>query len=240
MNTALTIDTERHCRFSKRSEKTVQSMIISDYGETEGQKIWDKTCRIYESYLVDLPYTGAGENPMWEDLYDSILVFAWYEAMPEPKIALDEMERRLCKLFTKATFPSWLKPGKRAIHCFFSIARGPMFKKINAHKEAGDWDNTWGVASGTAEVPDGEQMVLVGCPIAEFATKHGLQKLMPALCNVDFSSIGAMNIHLVRPKTVSMGYPICDYRIVPKDSDYARKYPVVRRADGFLVNGPDD
>ena len=43
------------------------------------------------------------------------------------------------------------------------------------------------------------------CPAAEFAKKHGLTDIMPALCNVDFASMELLHDRLVRTTTCACG-----------------------------------
>ena len=50
------------------------------------------------------------------------------------------------------------------------------------------------------------------CPAAEFAKKHGLTDIMPALCNVDFASMELLHARLVRTTTCACG-DRCDYTI---------------------------
>ena len=50
------------------------------------------------------------------------------------------------------------------------------------------------------------------CPAAEFAKKHGLEAIMPALCNVDYASMELLHARLVRTSTCVDGCR-CDYTI---------------------------
>lgn len=79
-------------------------------------------------------------------------------------------------------------------------------------------------------------MVLVGCPIVDFAKKHGYMELMPAMCNPDYDNMPQLGVHLIRPKTVGMGYNICDYHFVGDHSDWAKLSSVRENEKGFLVN----
>ena len=49
--------------------------------------------------------------------------------------------------------------------------------------------------------PYHDECVRYGCPAAEFAIKHGLTDIMPALCNVDFASMELLHAKLVRTTT---------------------------------------
>ena len=48
------------------------------------------------------------------------------------------------------------------------------------------------------------------CPAAEFAIRHGLTDIMPALCNVDYASMELLHARLVRTTTCVDGCR-CDY-----------------------------
>ena len=50
------------------------------------------------------------------------------------------------------------------------------------------------------------------CPAAEFAIRHGLTDIMPALCNVDYASMELLHARLVRTTTCVNGCR-CDYTI---------------------------
>ena len=63
--------------------------------------------------------------------------------------------------------------------------------------------------------------------------------LMPAMCNPDYESMPEFGIHLIRPKTVGMGYEICDYYLVGDRSKIAKQSSVRKDEKGFLVNAFD-
>ena len=50
------------------------------------------------------------------------------------------------------------------------------------------------------------------CPAAEFAIRHGLTDIMPALCNVNYASMELLHAKLVRTATCVDGCR-CDYTI---------------------------
>ena len=50
------------------------------------------------------------------------------------------------------------------------------------------------------------------CPAAEFAIRHGLTDIMPALCNVDYASMELLHARLIRTTTCVNGCR-CDYTI---------------------------
>lgn len=64
--------------------------------------------------------------------------------------------------------------------------------------------------------------------------------LMPAMCNPDYDSMPQLGVHLIRPKTVGMGYDICDYYMVGDHSELAKLSPVREDEKGFWMNDVPD
>ena len=88
----------------------------------------------------------------------------------------------------------------------------------------------------TDHLDEGIQVALVGCPIYNFAVKHGYEKLMPAMCNCDFPGIDFLHAGLIRPRVVPNGDDRCDNWIVSADSKKLKAYPPELRENGLLVS----
>ena len=73
------------------------------------------------------------------------------------------------------------------------------------------------------------------CPAAEFAIKHGLTDIMPALCNVDFASMELIHARLVRTTTCANGCK-CDYTICGDKDPYLKNHPEYRDEAGYRRN----
>ena len=73
------------------------------------------------------------------------------------------------------------------------------------------------------------------CPAAEFAVRHGLTDIMPALCNVDFASMELLHARLVRTSTCVDGCR-CDYTICGDKDSYLKEHPEYRDEAGFRRN----
>ena len=73
------------------------------------------------------------------------------------------------------------------------------------------------------------------CPAAEFAKKHGLTDIMPALCNVDFASMELLHARLVRTTTCACG-DRCDYTICGDKDPYLKDHPEYRDEKGYRRN----
>ena len=75
------------------------------------------------------------------------------------------------------------------------------------------------------------------CPAAEFAIRHGLTDIMPALCNVDYASMELLHARLIRTTTCVNGCR-CDYTICGDKDPYLKEHPNtgMRRASGGIGN----
>ena len=73
------------------------------------------------------------------------------------------------------------------------------------------------------------------CPAAEFAIKHGLTDIMPALCNVDYASMELLHAKLIRVTTCLNGCR-CDYTICGDQDPYVKEHPEYRDEAGFRRN----
>ena len=62
------------------------------------------------------------------------------------------------------------------------------------------------------------------CPAAEFAIRHDLTEIMPALCNVDFAAMELLHARLVRTITCANGCK-CDYTICGDQAHTERRIP---------------
>ena len=73
------------------------------------------------------------------------------------------------------------------------------------------------------------------CPTAEFAKKHGLLDVMPALCNPDFEGMELIHAKLVRTTTCANGCK-CDYTICGDRDEYVKEHPEYRDEVGYRRN----
>ena len=69
------------------------------------------------------------------------------------------------------------------------------------------------------------------CPAAEFAVRHGLTDIMPALCNVDYASMELLRARLVRTTALDTAADKCSQTI---KRSVAAPSPEYRRKTSFL------
>ena len=141
--------------------------------------------------MADMPYTGGSKNPMCHSLYDSIVCFAYWEAMPEgQRESVEDFTQTVAFVFNGETvkkrnpefFTANNRPLLKLAGAILRIAFAPMNRRV----DSGRWNNAWRVRINPDGKREGLQMVLTGCPIADFAKKQGYMDLMPAMCNPDF------------------------------------------------------
>lgn len=73
------------------------------------------------------------------------------------------------------------------------------------------------------------------CPIAEFAQKHDLLEVMPALCNPDYTAMELIHARLIRHTTCSNGCK-CDYTICGDRDIYCTEHPEYKDEQGYRRN----
>ena len=73
------------------------------------------------------------------------------------------------------------------------------------------------------------------CPAAEFAKQFGLAEIMPALCNVDYSSMELIGAKLIRKGTCVDGDK-CDYTICGDKDEFCKSHPEYIDEKGFRRN----
>ena len=105
---------------------------------------------------------------------------------------------------------------------------------LNAKKQCDKWgDFEMHVAPFDKDQPIYYEFT--ACPTAEFAKKHNLLEVMPALCNPDFAGMELIHARLIRKTTCSNGCK-CDYTICGDKDPYCREHPEYRDEQGYRRN----
>lgn len=202
-----------------KSKKAMQKRLNEMYANEEAKQMWGKIERIYREFVETSPHIGGKKNPMCGSFYGAIACFAWYEAF-ERKLSLEEMDQILRdnmvgdvsgmkKVMERVDLNNPILQ-KLVNKCMESTA-----KNLNARKADGSWNNTWGMRVNPLNRKEGISMHLDGCPIVDFAKKHGYMDLMPVFCGSDYVMIEeGMGKKLIREHTVADGDGECDYWIV--------------------------
>ena len=227
----LNFDRRCHVLYSKPCKKQILAKIALHYPPPQQEGIWTQVQRQYETYLSDWRtdlggkknfHNGPGGN------YDCIALMAYYTVCREVT-SLAEIEQMEGELF----LPSFRK--LKFVDC-----NKPFFKKLlyraflNAKKQCDKWgDFQMNVAPFDSDKPIYYEFT--ACPTAEFAKKHDLLEVMPALCNPDFVSMELLHAKLIRKTTCSNGCK-CDYTICGDQDPYCKEHPEYRDEAGYRRN----
>ena len=139
---------------------------------------------------------------------------------------IEEMEENLIlPTFRKLKFVDCNKPFWRKL----------MYKAFVRSKSGCDKWHDYEMAVAPYETDKPIYYEFTACPAAEFAIKHGLTDIMPALCNVDFASMELLHARLVRTTTCVDGCR-CDYTICGNKDPYLKEHPEYRDEKGYRRN----
>lgn len=228
----LQFDRTCHVLYSKPCKKQIQEKIALHYPEAERDAVWEQVQMQYVAYLSDWRtdlggrknfHNGAGGT------YDCIAILSYY-VVCKAVTSLREIE----ELEENLILPSFRKLSK-FVDCNKPIFRKLMHKAFTRAKTGCDkWhDYEMSVAPFAKDKPI--YYAFTACPAAEFAIRHGLTDIMPALCNVDYVAMEQIHAKLVRTTTCANGC-ICDYTICGDKDPYLTEHPEYRDAMGYRRN----
>lgn len=228
----LQFDRSCHVLYSKPCKKQMKEKIALHYGEAEREAVWERVQQQYVAFLADWRtdlggrrnfHNGPGGN------YDCIALMAYYVVCREVT-SLAEIEEMEGELFL---------PAFRILAKFVDCNK-PVFKRLmyqafrNAKKKCDQWgDYQMHVAPYQKDGP--LYYEFTACPAAEFAKRHHLLEVMPALCNPDFTSMELIHARLVRKTTCANGCK-CDYTICGDRDPYLKNHPEYRDEAGYRRN----
>ncbi len=223
----LEFNRECHVIYSKKCKKEILSKIALHYPEEEREAVWEKVQKKYVEFLSDWRTDLGGKKNFHNGsggTYDCIALMAYYVVCKEVT-SLEEIEEMKGNLFLTA-----FRKMK------FVDCNKPFFKKLmyfsflNAKKQCDAWgDFKMNVAPFDKNGPIYYEFT--ECPTAEFAKKHNLLEVMPALCNPDFEAMELIHAKLVRKTTCSNGCK-CDYTIFGDRDEELRNHPEYRDENG--------
>ena len=209
-------------KFLRSFKKDILNHAENKYGKERANEIWAKTEKIYDRFLSEAPYIGGSKNIMSHNLYQALVLFAYYEATGRD-LSIDEMEDAINRTFCEShrylgRFINLNNLAKPAVWLLYKWIKS--IKKQSDKYRGNKWNNTWGIEINPNNHKKGVAMTLVGCPIADFAKKHGYLHIMPALCKTDHTIVGMLHGKLIRHHTVAQGDEKCDYWIIgDKDTE---------------------
>ena len=203
----LLFDRKSHVLYSKPCKKEILAKIVLHYPEAERETVWEKVQRQYADFLSD-----------WRTDLGGKAVTSFRE--------IEEMEENLIlPTFRKLKFVDCNKPFWRKL----------MYKAFVRAKSGCDKWHDYEMSVAPYETDKPIYYEFTACPAAEFAIRHGLTDIMPALCNVDYASMELLHAKLVRTTTCVDGCR-CDYTICGDKDPYLKAHPEYRDEAGFRRN----
>ena len=227
----LPFDRRCHVLYSKPCKKEIRRKIALHYPSEQREAVWTRVQLQYAEFLRDWRtdlggkknfHNGAGGN------YDCVALMAYY-VVCRAVTSLAEIEEMEGALFL---------PSFRRLR--FVNANHPLVKRLmyRAFARAKKQCNRWGDFQMHLAPFDKNGPIryeFTACPAADFARKHGLLEVMPALCNPDYTSMELIHARLVRTTTCANGRK-CDYAICGDRDEYCREHPEYRDEAGYRRN----
>ena len=228
---ALVFNRECHVLYSKPCKEEIQEKIALHYPDSQWEEVWTKVQLQYVDFLKDWRTDLGGKKNFHNGVggtYDCIALMAYYVVCKDVT-SLAEIEQMEGNLFL---------PAFRKLR--FVNVNHPLIKRLlylafsNAKRQCDKWgDFKMNLAPFDKNKPIYYEFT--ECPTAEFAKKHGLLEVMPALCNPDFEGMELIHARLVRKTTCSNGCK-CDYTICGDREDYGKQHPEYRDEMGYRRN----
>ena len=220
-----------HVLYSKPCKKEIQAKIALHYPSEEQEAIWEQVQLKYAEFLSDWRTDLGGEKNFHNGAggtYDCIAIMSYYAVCRSVTSfrEIEEMEENLI-------LPSFRK--LKFVDCNKPFWRRLMYKAFQRAKKACDLWHDYEMSVAPLEKGKPIYYEFTACPAAEFAKKHGLAEIIPALCNVDYVSMELIHARLIRTSICVDGCK-CDYTICGDKDAYIKDHPEYRDEAGFRRN----
>ncbi len=219
----------------EKYEKQFRKWLTERYGTEAGDKLWLKTLAQFDTFLQETPSYGGLETEKKLSICGALLVFSVASVVPE-RLKAEDLEPLTQKVFmdgfvTLGKIFNLNRPQDiRIIHLIFKLVgkkRQKAFRKDQTgfctHLEVFDKEKT------------ATRYDFTQCPHAEFAKRHDLLHILPAMCNCDYYGIEQIHGKLIRQGTCGNS-DRCDYCVVGSKNSLAQKYTTIRDKQGFLIS----
>ncbi len=224
----LQIDRSCHVLYSKPCKKEILAKITLHYPEVEREAVWEQVQLRYAELLSKWRTDLGGKKNFHNGVggtYDCIAIMSYYvvcKAVTSFR-EIEEMEENLIlPTFRKLKFVDCNKPFWRKL----------MYRAFVRAKSGCDKWHDYEMSVAPYENGKPIYYEFTACPAAEFAIRHGLTDIMPALCNVDYASMELLHAKLVRTTTCVDGCR-CDYTICGDKDPYVKGHPEYRDEGGI-------
>ena len=228
---ALPFDRSCHVLYSRSCRREIQAKIALHYPAEQREAVWEWVQLQYVDFLKDWRTDLGGRKNFHNGTggtYDCIAILCYYVVCRAETSfrEIEEMEENLIlPAFRRLKFVDCNKPFWRRL----------MYRAFTSAKAGCDRWHDYEMIVAPYEKNKPIYYEFTACPAAEFAIKHGLTDIMPALCNVDFVSMELIHARLVRTTTCANG-DRCDYTICGDRDTYVQEHPEYRDEAGYRRN----
>ena len=229
----LPFDRTKHVVYTKKAKKCVQTLLRRYYDKSAAAELWEKIQLQYCEYLKDEPALGGVK--MTVSIYDPILIFAWYAVVPD-KPPLEDIQQDVFDCFMS---------GFTALGKIFNLNRRPanrlantIFKAVSdlREKEIKNFPDSFRMGYYDYDRDNGVvRYSFTQCPNAEFAKRHGMEEVLPVMCNCDHLAMQKLHACLIREGTCCTS-DCCDYCVVGDQNTLAKEYELVKSDNGLLIS----
>ena len=230
----LQFDRSCHVLYSPPCKQEIRAKLALHYPPERQEEMWDRIQQQYAAFLSDWRTDLGGSRNFHNragGTYDCIALMAYY-VICRKVTSLAEIEEMEGNLF----LPSFRRLHRLGfIDCNKSIFQKLLYRAFcNAKKQCDKWGD---FEMHVAPYRKGKPIYyeFTACPTAEFAKKHDLLEVMPALCNPDYEAMELIGARLVRTTTCANGCK-CDYTICGSRDNYLKDHPEYRDEAGYRRN----
>ena len=229
----LPIDLTKHKVYTKNAKKCVQKLLHRYYDKQTAAELWEKVQLQYCEYLKDEPALAGLK--ITTSIYDPILIFAWYAAIPD-KPSLEDVQQNIYKSFF-GVFDLMGKVFDLNRKLDNRLAAG-IFQKANDIRveEIKTFPASFRMGYCSYDKENGiVRYSFTQCPNAVFAKRHHMEDVLPVLCNCDHLAIQAIHAALIR-KGTCVTSDCCDYCIVGDRNPIAEEYALLKKDNGLWIS----
>ena len=229
----LPIDLTKHKVYTKNAKKCVQKLLHRYYDKQTAAELWEKVQLQYCEYLQDEPALAGLK--ITTSIYDPILIFAWYAAIPD-KPPLEDVQQNIYKSFF-GVFDLMGKVFDLNRKLDNRLAAG-IFQKANDIRveEIKTFPASFRMGYCSYDKENGiVRYSFTQCPNAAFAKRHHMEDVLPVLCNCDHLAMQAIHAALIREGTCVTS-DCCDYCIVGDRNPIAEEYALLKKDNGLWIS----
>lgn len=198
----------RYIKIPKATEKVLKNKL-NDLNLSDR---WNDVLEQYGIFVQETPDIGGKDNLLWDKLYVSLAVFSLYEITGKT-MTCDEIEEIVvnCLIGRNREMGKIINFNWRWFQNLYRKMYIIAKRQSDSHIQDGSWHNTWRFELNPEGRKEGVNVRLYGCPVYDFAKKHGYDNIMQGLCRSDYRVFEPFRCKMIRYHTVANGDEYCDF-----------------------------